>query len=104
MRIEPVGNRSLQDLDSVGEQAPVRQAGRVGRAQTYGANQTSTPSGDTVEISNEARQKARALEAVEAAPDVRADRVAELRQQIQNGTYNVTAEQLADRLIGGNKQ
>ena len=101
MSIEPVGNRSLSGLDGVSEQAPVRQS----RAQAaYRQTQTSTPAGDTVEISDQAREKARALEAVEAVPDTRADRVAELRQQIQGGTYNVSPEQLADKLLGGTGQ
>src|SRR5215210_9099269 len=98
MSIEPIGNRSLSGLDGVGEQAPIRQS----RAQAaYRTTQTSTPSGDTVEISDQAREKARALEAVQAAPDPRADRVAELRQQVQDGTYNVSPEQLADKLLRG---
>jgi negative regulator of flagellin synthesis FlgM len=101
MRIEPVNNRSLSGTDGVGEQAPVRQTERAGRSQTYGPNATSTPSGDTVEISAEARVKARALEAVEAAPDTRPERVAQIRQQIQDGTYNVSPEQIADKMLGG---
>src|SRR5215510_14281010 len=104
MRIEPVNNRSLSGADGVGEQAPVRQTERTGRAGTYGPNAISTPSGDTVEISAEARLMSRALDAVEAAPDTRPERVAQLRQQIEDGTYTVPPEQIVDKMLGGSEQ
>ena len=36
---------------------------------------------------------------IENVPDVREDRVAELKTQIQNGTYNVSNESFADKLL-----
>ena len=33
------------------------------------------------------------------APDVRADRVAELRDQVANGTYNIDAQAIAQSLV-----
>jgi flagellar biosynthesis anti-sigma factor FlgM len=38
---------------------------------------------------------------VEAAPDVRAEKVARIKQQVESGTYSVPAEELAKKLLGG---
>jgi flagellar biosynthesis anti-sigma factor FlgM len=38
---------------------------------------------------------------VESAPDVRAEKVARIKQQVESGTYSVPAEELAKKLLGG---
>src|SRR5690606_11422093 len=56
---------------------------------------------DSVTLSEGAREFARIMQTVQQAPDVRADRVADLRQQIASGEYVVDhtglAALLADR-------
>ena len=37
--------------------------------------------------------------AVKAAPDVRANKVADIKKQIEAGTYNVSGESFADKLL-----
>ncbi len=54
---------------------------------------------DKVQISDRSREIARAQEAVKSAPDVRADKVAELKAKIASGTYNVNASQVADAIL-----
>ena len=58
-----------------------------------------TSSTDKVEISNFGRELQVAKQAVAAAPDVRADRVSELKERIKNGTYNVSGESFAEKLL-----
>jgi flagellar biosynthesis anti-sigma factor FlgM len=41
-----------------------------------------------------------ALEAAAAAPDVRADKVADVRWRIARGTYTIDAEAVARRMLG----
>ena len=36
---------------------------------------------------------------IEALPDVREDRVAELKRQIENGTYHVSSNEIADLMM-----
>ena len=62
------------------------------------ASATATPA-DTAGISEDARELSRAREAVEAAPDVRADRVRSLQQQIRNGNYNPDPREVAKRIM-----
>ena len=54
---------------------------------------------DEMETSERARELARVQQAVEAAPEVRPDKVAALKKRIDDGTYNVPPEALADKLL-----
>ena len=40
-----------------------------------------------------------AKSAVKAAPDVRESKVADIKKQISSGTYNVSGESFADKLL-----
>lgn len=51
------------------------------------------------EISQRARELAQAKEAANAAPDVREDLIADLKSRIASGKYNVSSEDVADRLV-----
>ena len=55
---------------------------------------------DAVEISNLGKDIQVAKQAVKNAPDVREDLVASYKEQMKAGTYSVTAEQLANKLLG----
>jgi len=61
-----------------------------------------TPRADAVEFSDRVRELARAQRAVEAAPDVRADRVADIKRRLADGTYYVAPDGLARKLLGVN--
>jgi negative regulator of flagellin synthesis FlgM len=70
------------------------------KSNPNGASSTATQSSDArAEISGRAREFARAKEVAMAAPDVRSDRVAELKKKIAEGKYKVSAESIADRLV-----
>jgi negative regulator of flagellin synthesis FlgM len=56
---------------------------------------------DRVEISVRTREFQRLDELIQSIPDVREARIEQIRQAIENGTYNVRAEQVAERIIGG---
>lgn len=54
---------------------------------------------DKVEISQTGKDYQTAKAAVSAAPDIREDKVEALKRSIASGTYNVSGEELADKLI-----
>ncbi|MGD8989909.1 MAG: flagellar biosynthesis anti-sigma factor FlgM [Desulfobacterales bacterium] len=54
---------------------------------------------DTVALSNAAKNIQQAQKELEALPDVREDKVAELKEQIENGTYEIDAEKIADKML-----
>ncbi len=85
--------------EPIQNQPAIREVSNVKtRSEAKPAAQTVSTA-DTVEISERARELARAQRAVEAAPDVRADKVAKLKKQIEDGTFNVPAEALADKIL-----
>jgi flagellar biosynthesis anti-sigma factor FlgM len=52
-----------------------------------------------VEISDRAQEVQRITQLIKDLPDVREDRVQELKAQVENGTYNVSSEDIADLII-----
>ncbi len=58
------------------------------------------PSADRATFSQKARLLSEAKRAAEEAPDVREDRVRELREAIENGTYSVDSREIARRMLG----
>lgn len=66
------------------------------------AKNVSAKSGDfrdKLNISSTGKDLQIAKNAVSEAPDVRAARVAELKAAIANGTYDVSGEEFADRIM-----
>ncbi len=57
------------------------------------------PRRDQVSLSDQARHMEAAMRATAAAPDVREEKVARIREQLANGTYAVSDEDLARALL-----
>lgn len=79
---------------------------RAARAVTaFRGTQASATAGaptrqpDSVSFSDAARSLASAHKATAAASDLRADRVADIKAAIANGTYSVDSRQLARALV-----
>ena len=54
---------------------------------------------DTVVISDAAKRIQEARRQLDEIPDVREDKVSQLRSQIQNGTYEINADKIAGKMI-----
>lgn len=54
---------------------------------------------DTVALSDRSKDMAKANEAMASAPDVRRQKVEELKRQVANNEYKVDAEKVAHRMI-----
>ena len=74
--------------------------------QLYKTNSTkkayktnTTQAADKVEISQMGKDYQIAKNAVAAAPDVREDKVNAIKQALASGTYNVSMEEVTDKLI-----
>ena len=92
-------------IDRIGSIDPIQPGKKPGRT----GQSNESPRTDTISISSEAQKKAellRAQELVAASPDVRAERVAELKEKINDPSYmddkliNATANKLIDALFG----
>jgi negative regulator of flagellin synthesis FlgM len=71
------------------------------RAQTAARPAVEAPSRapDRVEVSDRSREVRHAAEAAAQGADVRAERVGALKQQIEQGTYQVDSTVLAEKLL-----
>jgi negative regulator of flagellin synthesis FlgM len=54
---------------------------------------------DTVELSDMGKRVQEAHRQLDSIPDIREDKVAELKEQVENGTYEVDAEKVADKML-----
>jgi negative regulator of flagellin synthesis FlgM len=97
--VDPIGIKQARD-------AYVSRAGQAQGAQRLDASrarQQQIQGGgdeDAVELSDGLRSIRHAMDAVRQSPDVRAERVAALRQQIQSGQYNVASSLVAAKMLG----
>ena len=96
MSIERLGHHEaartyLQNADST----------RAASAATSGTEAKAgvTRSPDSVSLSDNARSLVNARAAVQQAPDVRDTRVAEIKQRVEDGTYEVPSHVLARKLM-----
>ena len=92
-------------IDRVGSIEPIQPDKKTGRANQV----NQTPKADSINISSEAVERAelyRVKELADAAPEVRAERIEELRLKINDPSYmnkeviNATADRLIDALFG----
>ena len=61
--------------------------------------ENSVKKSDTVVISDAAKRVQEARNQLNDIPDVREEKVTELRNQIQNGTYQIDADKVAGKMI-----
>jgi negative regulator of flagellin synthesis FlgM len=54
---------------------------------------------DTVVLSDTAKKIQQTQTQLKAIPDVREDKVALLKEQIENGTYEIDEEKIADKML-----
>jgi negative regulator of flagellin synthesis FlgM len=100
MDIERVSQRQIDP--AVTGLGSARRAERTGNESGVKADQQGVQpaASDTVEISSHARDLTRARQAVDDVPDVRADRVAQIKKSIEDGTYSVSPALLAKKMLG----
>ena len=80
--------------DALGKTA----SAKTDNGRTAGPESTGRQ-GDRIELSREARRIAELRSAVAELPDVREGRVAELRDALSRGTYQVASQDLAEAIL-----
>ncbi|GAB4237647.1 MAG: hypothetical protein Kow00109_11650 [Acidobacteriota bacterium] len=91
------GNNPLLRPDLISQQGQAAQQ-RPSREPV----EERTASADRVELSVSSRQLEQLARRASEAPEVRAERIAQLKAQIEAGTYNIKAEEIAEAIITGN--
>jgi negative regulator of flagellin synthesis FlgM len=83
--VQPVGPRKATGADAAQGADKAQKAGAASEAEAVAA----------------AAEAQAAAQAVAAAPDVRVDRIAELRARLERGEFKVDAQRVADGIIRG---
>ena len=86
-------------IEGIGAQVRSERAGATARSgESQPASRTDGPGGDRVEVSAAARRMAVLFEAVDRLPEIREERVEELRQALRDG-YEVEPRRLARAIL-----
>ncbi len=93
-----IGNEGTQSLLNIYRQQS-EQVAPTGEQGGPRPAQAEAPKGDQVQLSDSAKMMAQAHGAATEAPEVRADKVAALREQVQNGTYQVDSKKVAEGIL-----
>lgn len=60
---------------------------------------TSSTTGERVDLSSKAKDIQQIKQIIDQAPDVRTDKVQELKQKIESGNYDIDAEKIAEKIV-----
>lgn len=83
-------------LQNVGQANP---AHPPEKNQKPGELEEKTATGDRVEFSARSREMQKIYEVLQTTPEVRSDKISELRKRIEDGRYHVDSETLAEKII-----
>ena len=93
------GNKSLVNLNASVQKLDLQQQNqRPAKAGEEGSPSAS----DRIELSVRSLEIQHLDALINQVPDTRDTKVEQVRSAIENGTYNVKAEKIADKIIGGN--
>lgn len=83
-------NKTVQDrTDVAGKKAAAQKPEPTGQ----------TSGGEQIALSAKAKGIQKALETVQSSPDIRSEKVAEIKNQIASNSYRVDSEALAEKIL-----
>lgn len=71
----------------------------VEKVSTNESQNTSAVESDAVSISEKGKDVSEMTRTLKEMPDVRADKIADLKERIANGTYNVSGKDIAAKIV-----
>jgi negative regulator of flagellin synthesis FlgM len=89
------GGHSLANLDAYIKNVRDREKTR----SVFGTGSSDAISRDEIVLSPEARQIQQAKELIDSLPDIREEKVAEIRARIEAGEYQIDGEKIAEKMI-----
>jgi negative regulator of flagellin synthesis FlgM len=100
MRVNPGVSQNIQGTQTEGlkKSDATAKPDRAKQAEEA-AKSRGLPSNPGAEISDKAKDLAKAYAVASATPDVREDRIAELKKRISSGDYKIDSDKVADKMI-----
>lgn len=90
----------INELTSVGiEQLQASQSGAAGPIRAKEGAEAGAPGVDVIHLSPQARLLQKASQIAQATPEVRPEKVMALKDSVEQGTYSVDTQKVADKLI-----
>ncbi len=83
----------------IGAYMQVNQMYQTSKTKNNAQTGKSRGGSDKIELSSFGKELSVARQAVSEASDVREDRIAELKSAIKSGTYDLSVDRLADKLV-----
>lgn len=81
-------------------QSIIKNYGATGGRRVRSSEAVSAPARqDKLELSPQAQEMQAVRQKINSIPDVRKDRVDELKSQIKNGTYQVPSQDVAEKML-----
>ncbi len=105
MRVNQSNSTPVQNAEVSGANKNAKTAAASGAKKSEKPDSPSSASGSgsaegaQATISSKAKEMAKVKEAASNAPDVREEKIAELRKKIAEGRYKVDAEAIADKMV-----
>jgi negative regulator of flagellin synthesis FlgM len=102
MKVGQTGSYPIQKNDSASTQKTAQSSSSQASKKTHATSPQEgerNTSGARTDLSAKAKEFSQAKKIASQAPDVREDRVAELKRRIADGSYQVDADSIADRLV-----
>ncbi|MBI5427241.1 MAG: flagellar biosynthesis anti-sigma factor FlgM [Nitrospinae bacterium] len=90
-----IKNKVIQEKAKVGGKPPAKSDSGVAPSAKSGG----TGSSEQIALSSRAKDIQRAHEAVRSAPDIRVDKVNQIKQKIADGTYRIESKDVADKVL-----
>lgn len=82
-------------IDAINKMNQLYQATKPKKANETGSAKTS----EKYEVSRSGKDYQTAKAAIKDAPDIREDKVAGIKDALATGTYNVSAQEIADKMV-----
>ena len=93
MRID---NNMMSGMDTLAQTSRKK---NVEKVSANDKQNSSVVESDEVSISEKGKDVSEMTRTLKEMPDVRADKVADLKERIANGTYNISGKDIASKII-----
>lgn len=91
-----INSNMMSGMDTLEQTSRAKNVEKVSAEQQQ---QTSGVESDNVTISQKSKDVSEMTLTLKSMPEVRADKIADLKERIANGTYNVSAKDVAAKIV-----
>ena len=99
MRVNQTGTNPTQNREVSGAKKSDRAASTKRADRTDKSGSVDSSADVSMNISTRAKEAAKAKEIAASTPDIRAEKIAELKRKIAAGKYNIDENAIADRMV-----